>query len=261
MKFIHLTDLHVIAPKSAACDSTPAERLALAVDSINTEHADAELVVVTGDLTHWGNRRSYDLFLTEMGKLSMPFALITGNHDKNAVLKSVFPAIPCDEKGFVQQVLHTTAGPFILMDTVSEEGDYGVFCADRRSWLDRQLASLQRPALLFMHHPPFKAGIPVMDDMRLRDADALFHVLDRHRDKVRHLFCGHLHRTLSGNWRGFSISVMRSLHHQSTLGHDCSPLTLSTLAYGIVLVDDETVIQHQHCFVEQEPGLKLSSYD
>ena len=52
MKFIQLTDTHVIA-EGLLYGQDPAERLAMAVASINAEHADAAFVILTGDMTHW----------------------------------------------------------------------------------------------------------------------------------------------------------------------------------------------------------------
>ena len=54
MKFIHLTDTHVVGNCLEIYGANPARRLALAVDSINIDHDDAEIVIITGDLTHWG---------------------------------------------------------------------------------------------------------------------------------------------------------------------------------------------------------------
>ena len=54
MKFIHLTDTHVISGNQTLYGASPLNRLELAVDSINAEHDDAEYVIITGDLTHWG---------------------------------------------------------------------------------------------------------------------------------------------------------------------------------------------------------------
>lgn len=50
MKFIHLTDTHVIG-KGLLYGQDPAARLRAAVTSINTEHSDAAFVVLTGDMT------------------------------------------------------------------------------------------------------------------------------------------------------------------------------------------------------------------
>ena len=52
MKFIHLTDTNLTLPGNTLYDLNPLTRLQAAVESINSEHADADFCVITGDLTH-----------------------------------------------------------------------------------------------------------------------------------------------------------------------------------------------------------------
>ena len=65
MKFIHLTDTHVIGD-GLLYGQDPAARLGAAVASINAEHGDAGFVVLTGDMTHWGDAVAYARFLREI---------------------------------------------------------------------------------------------------------------------------------------------------------------------------------------------------
>ena len=125
MKFIHLTDTHVISGNQTLYGASPLNRLELAVDSINAEHDDAENVIITGDLTHWGEADAYAAFFNAVNRLKMPYILLMGNHDDNAALRAAMPTIPRDENGFVQQVLSTSAGPFIITDTKADAGHQG----------------------------------------------------------------------------------------------------------------------------------------
>jgi len=56
VKFIHLTDPHVISGGLPLYGRDPAAGLAAAVADINARHADAEMVVMTGDLTNWAEQ-------------------------------------------------------------------------------------------------------------------------------------------------------------------------------------------------------------
>lgn len=265
MKFIHLTDTHVVGGGVTLYGANPAKRLGLAVDSINAEHADAEQVIVTGDLTNWGDEAAYAAFFAEIERLRVPYAVMMGNHDDSTALHAACPHLPRDNNGFVQQVLATSAGPFILTDTKTPDGHHGRYCAHRLAWLDQQLTAIDRPALLFMHHPPFAVGIRRMDDMNMSDGEALFAVLDKHRAKVRHMFFGHLHRVVSGSWRGFPLTIMRGLNHQVRLDLDGQPGfprgNLDQPAYGVVMVDADTVAAHLHCFLEKTPEFEIKNPD
>ncbi len=250
MKVIHLTDTHVAPGTLYGGDPTQALRHAVA--SINAEHSDAECVIVTGDLTHWGDAESYVAFAEAIGALTMPVHLMMGNHDDSTAFRAHFPAAPRDANGFVQCRLQTPLGDFILMDTREDGTHAGAYCAQRRAWLQEQLEASDAPVFLFMHHPPFTVGIKGMDAIMLQDAEAFHEVLASHKQRIRHLFFGHLHRALFGNWRGISYSCMRGLNHQVAL--DLRPNadhvngTFEAPAYGVVLISDETVVVHMHDF-------------
>lgn len=250
MKFIHLTDTHVIG-QGLLYGRDPAERLAQAVASINAEHSDSEFVVVTGDMTHWGDVEAYTRFASEITKLSMPVHFMVGNHDDTPSLMNTFPDIPRDGNGFVQTAIETSFGRFLLLDTKAPKTHAGGYCEARRAWLAQQL-DVPGPVFLFMHHPPFKVGIKAMDAIMMQDAERLHDVIAPHKTRIRHLFFGHVHRAIWGNWRGISYSCMRGLNHQVALDLD-SPEdqikgNFELPAYGVVLLNEDQVTVHMHDF-------------
>ena len=261
MKFIHLTDTHVVGGGRHLYGADPARRLALAVDSINTEHGDAAFVIVTGDMTHWGDAAAYEAFAAQVERLTMPVHLMVGNHDNTADFAARFPAAPRDENGFVQFALDTPHGRALCLDTTLPGTSAGGLCADRLGWLSARLAASDGPILLFMHHPPFPVGIAAMDAIMMRDAEAFHDVIAPHKPRIRHLFFGHVHRAIFGNWRGISFSCMRGLNHQVAL--DLSPDRtaiegdLASPAYGVVLLDDQMVTVHMHDFTDTSPRFPL----
>jgi 3',5'-cyclic AMP phosphodiesterase CpdA len=61
------------------------------VCSINSEHGDAEFVVLTGDMTHWRDAAAYGRFACEIRKLEMLVHLMVGNHDDTDAFAEAFP--------------------------------------------------------------------------------------------------------------------------------------------------------------------------
>lgn len=57
LKFIHLTDTHLVTPGQALYGTDPKWRLQRALAAINERHGDSRFMVVTGDLAHWGSPR------------------------------------------------------------------------------------------------------------------------------------------------------------------------------------------------------------
>jgi 3',5'-cyclic AMP phosphodiesterase CpdA len=98
-------------------------------------HADAELCIITGDLTDQAHRKAFQDFREILQQLPIPFHPLVGNHDPSKIFSEVFPEVPLDKDGFVQQVLETPAGNFLFLDTVEHGNHWGSFCEKRGAWL------------------------------------------------------------------------------------------------------------------------------
>ena len=259
MKIIHLTDTHVIG-EGLLYGRDPAERLARAIASINSEHGDADFVVVTGDMTHWGDGDAYARFAQEIRQLTMPVHLMVGNHDDTRSLMQTFPDVPRDEDDFVQTAIETPFGRFLLLDTKASGTHAGAYCEARRRWLAQQLET-PGPIFLFMHHPPFAVGIKAMDAIMMQDAEPFYDVIAPYTTRIRHLFFGHVHRAIWGNWRGISYSCMRGLNHQVALDLDAPREKIKgnfePPAYGVVLLDEDQVTVHLHDFADTSQSFAL----
>jgi 3',5'-cyclic AMP phosphodiesterase CpdA len=129
-----------------------------------------DVVVMTGDLVDGGKPEEYAHLRRLIAPLSMPVYVIPGNHDGRAALRAAFadqgyfPA-----SGFLQYTVDDLPVRLIALDTLVEGKGYGELCAERLAWLEARLAEqTTRPALLFMHHPPFECGIDAFDHARLQ---------------------------------------------------------------------------------------------
>lgn len=255
---VHLTDLHLVPPGGRLYGLDPEERLRAAVASIAARHgpvgpAPAAMAIVTGDLTHEGHPGAYALLREIFAGLPCPCHLLPGNHDDRAALLAAFPELPRDDHGFVQSALDTPAGRFLLLDT-KEPGTHGGRLGPQRlGWLAARLAEDDAPIFLWLHHPPQPVGIARMDEIPLADADAFWEVLAPHRARVRHLFHGHLHRPLSGSWRGIPFSSLRGTNHQVALDlaeRPTVPGSREPPAYALVRFSDDAVVVHVHDFLD-----------
>jgi 3',5'-cyclic AMP phosphodiesterase CpdA len=254
MKLIHLTDTHLTLPGQPLYGTYPAERLRACVESINNEHADADLCVITGDLAHCGDIEAYEELASILAGLKVPVQLVIGNHDHRERLVERFPQLARDEAGFVQSALKTEAGTFIFMDSVKDGTHAGAYCETRRAWLAQQLEKADDDVFLFMHHAPFKTGIKPMDKigMDAQDVLALKALLQRY-GRIKHLFFGHYHRPMHGSWSGIGFSTLRGMNHQVALDlkrEDGYLFTHEPPAYAVVLIDDDNVVVHNHDFMD-----------
>jgi len=264
--FLHLTDLHVTpegAPQLYGLD--PGARLALAVADIARRHgpsgaAPAAFAVITGDLTHHGEPAAYARLRAILAGMPCPVHLMLGNHDDRDAFRAAFPEAPADADGFVQQAVATPVGRCLMLDTKMPGTHAGRLCAQRLDWLAARLAEADGPVLLFLHHPPYRVGIAEMDRIPLLDAEALWEVLAPHRARIRHLFHGHLHRPLSGSWRGIPTSSLRGTAHQVALDFDELPTVPGSHeppAYALVRATAADIVVHTHDYLDATASFSL----
>ncbi len=255
MKLIHITDTHFVPKGQTLYGRDPAVALGRCVEDINRTHSDADLCVITGDLTHWGEREAFEHLSEHLDKLQIPLRLLLGNHDDRETFRSVFHAQRADENGFIQSVDDFAKERFIYLDTNQAGTDVGWLCDKRMQWLELQLrSSADRDIYMFMHHPPCEIGIKVLDQIALAQKDAFAEILEPYRNQIRHIFFGHVHRPIAGSWRGIPISSLRAINHQVRLDFTESDIFYGNFeppAYGIVFLGDDSIIVHTHDFMDE----------
>lgn len=252
-KLIVFTDLPMTPEGTTIIGLDPFERLRKGIDHVNRYHADADRVIFTGDLTHRADTASYRRLKALLSTLVPPAAITIGNHDNRERFLDIFDHVTPDADGFVQQAIDFDDCRVLLLDTLfAPPYDYpmshaGYLCEKRLAWLDRALATANGlPVLLFMHHPPHKTGFTGMDAIRLGNEDAFYELVLKHGN-VRHIFAGHVHRTIGGSHRGIPFSILKSPVHQQPMPFDTPNASLSVdepAAYGIVMVTEEGLQVH-----------------
>lgn len=270
-KLVIFTDLHMVPEGDTIIGLDPYKRLEAGIAHVNAWQADADAVIVTGDLAHHGDTASYQHLHELLQTLTPPVVLAVGNHDNRQNFLSVFYGTPTDENGFVQRALDFPDCRVLVIDTLfGPPYEYplshaGFLCDKRLEWLDRELAGAAKdgkPALVFMHHPPHKTGFTGMDIIRLINEDAFYETAHRHGN-VRHIFAGHVHRTINGSHRGIPYSIFKSPVHQQPMPFDTPNPSLSVdepAAYGIVVITDHGLQVHNEDYEIAQREPKLAEY-
>ena len=263
MKLIHLTDTHLVPKGSKLFGRDPRVVLDAAIADINAHHADAELLVLTGDLTHWGEPEAFANLAEALAALKLLIRLLIGNHDDREAYRKAFPSEHFDNAGFAQSALDVSVGRFLFLDTVRDGSHAGLYCERRQRWLREELERAEgRDTFLFMHHPPFITGLPQIDRIGLRNRDEFRAVLEPFRHQIRHLFFGHLHRPIAGSWLGIPMSTVRSMNHQTAFSLEDGPSIPGSFeppAYCVVLIEADRVVVRLHDFLDQSPRFFLDA--
>ena len=246
MKLVHLSDIHLTAPGATIGGRNPRANFERALAHVLKNHHDAELIVITGDLSDWGDREDYEWLKAQLVAFPIPARLCIGNHDRRATFLRVFPGL-VDENGFAQGVHDTSAGRCLFLDTTRPETHAGHYCAARLGWLAGRFSEHDGPFLLFMHHNPMPVHLAPFDQIRLLDDVAFRQLVGRYRERIRHIFFGHCHMPLGGSVAGVPVSSLRGTNHASyPLFSEKENLSISELpeSYGVAFFGADYVTVH-----------------
>jgi Icc protein len=211
----HLSDPHLTTGALAA---EPASGLYRALGRVLALDPRPDCVVITGDLVERGRPDEYAALREVVGRFPLPLHLVTGNHDGREALLDAFGGTPLLGGG--AQPYYTVEYPeatIVALDSLVPGSGGGRRRAAHRAWGGDELAPPPPlPAFVCLHHPPIPLGIPVLDEIRLLDGDALAEVIVRHPNVAR-VLAGHLHRAVTSGFAGTILSVAPSTYRQSEL--------------------------------------------
>jgi 3',5'-cyclic-AMP phosphodiesterase len=210
-----ISDLHIKRPGELAYRKVDtAAALVRLVAQLNAMQPRPAMVVASGDLVDRGLPEEYAHLKRLLTPLALPLAVIPGNHDARAPLRAAFPGQPyADPNGALNLSVALDRLDLVLLDSSVAGEPYGLLDAGTLVWLDQTLArSTDRPALVFLHHPPFATGIAHMDRQALRNPDDLAAVIKRHR-RMRLIAAGHVHRAVLTSFAGVPAAICPAPNH------------------------------------------------
>src|SRR5262249_428120 len=217
-----ISDLHVKPPGALAYGKVDtAAALTRCVAELNRLEAPPDLVVISGDLVDTAQKEEYDHLVRLLAPLALRFAAIPGNHDDRALLRAAFPdQAYAPSAGALNMANAVGEIDVVLIDSSVPGAQHGEVDAETLRWLDAPLAaSTSRPALLFLHHPPFCTGITHMDVQNLRNAGDLAAILHRH-PRARLVAAGHVHRATLTTFAGVAATICPAPNHAVALDLD-----------------------------------------
>jgi Icc protein len=195
LRVVQLTDCHLFADPQAELKGVVVretfERVLAAVES---DFADADRLILTGDLTHDEQPATYQFLRDRLASWPGRLRVLPGNHDRRDVMRDVFGEriVPLYERNvFMDDVAEWR---LIGLDSQVPGSLHGELGEAQRGWLRERLSERPaRPTCLFLHHPPVDVQSPWLDRIRLFDAESLLE-LTRSFSQVRAVVCGHVHQ-------------------------------------------------------------------
>ena len=219
IRIAQVSDLHIKAPGRLAYRRVnTAQALGRCIEALNKLAPAPDLVVISGDLVDTPTEQEYQYLQGLLTELRLPSAAIPGNHDSRDLMRLAFPdrgyAFP---SGALNQSIELNALDVLLLDSSVPGKPHGELDKSTLEWLERRLsASTDRPALLFLHHPPFLTGIGHMDRQNLRNAADLASIVRRH-PRVQLIASGHVHRAVLTAFAGVTCTICPAPNHAVAL--------------------------------------------
>jgi len=217
-----ISDLHIKTPGALAYGKVDtAAALARCIETLNALSPRPDLVVISGDLADTPTDEEYAHLNVLLSRLELPFIAVPGNHDERALMRAALPGQGFAAASGPLNTLRAVGDVDIVAADSSVPGQpYGLLDDDTLSWLDDTLrAPDTRPAMLFLHHPPFLTGIGHMDAQNLRKAEALAALVDRH-PRVVLIAAGHVHRATLTTFAGRQATICPAPNHAVALDLD-----------------------------------------
>lgn len=246
LKFLVLSDLHLVEENDTSRGLDTYLRMQKAVDWINTHHADADFCVLAGDLADTGFEGAvfpYHRLRALVDRMAVPCHITIGNHDRRDTFLNVFGEELRAETGCVDKVVDAKGYRVILLDSAVEGDDHshaGQLSRRQLDWLDARLAEHDGPVVVVLHHHANPLHVRV-DSIMLEHGDSFARVLKTHAD-VRQVIAGHVHFTSCGLWHGIPFTTVAGNHYNVTvtLGADAEVERLWGPAQMAVVLGNET---------------------
>ena len=199
-KIVQITDCHLFGDADGTLLGINTRNSFNAVLELVKQHsADADLVIVTGDISQDDSIASYSFCQRQLETLGIPFAWIYGNHDEpERLAQTAFNA------NFPQTV-QLEDWQVLLLHSQITGAVHGELLNDELTRLSTTLATHpERPILVVTHHHPLPVGSQWMDAINLRNGRHLFELLTTSH-QVKLLIHGHIHQALEAQEQGVTV--------------------------------------------------------
>ncbi len=191
IKIIQITDTHIMddgAPSFEDFDTSAS--LIRVIDNIKNNEADADLVLLTGDLVHEATKMAYQKLADHLSTLTIPLLYLPGNHDLPELMDYVL-----GDNGFdISKTIKIGNWRILLLNSCLLGEHSGELSNSELSFLEKTLKSSQENhCLIALHHHPVSINSSWMDGMSLINAESFLNIVDKF-DHIRGIIWGHIHQ-------------------------------------------------------------------
>jgi 3',5'-cyclic AMP phosphodiesterase CpdA len=234
MRIIQITDLHIY-PEDKIINGVDTRRNFLKVlEKVAAIHHD--MLVLTGDLSFVdGDSEVYKWIKEKLDNFKLKdYYVIGGNHDVAEKLAEVF-----DLTQFLKdnELYYFIEPNFIFLDTVKG------YCSEKQlNWLETTITSIENEKpVIFMHHPPYKSGVPHMDNKYAFEQPGLFTEICNKNTNTTFVFCGHYHNEISLMKNNVNVFITPSTYLQIYMLKEDFEVDHRIPAFRIIDIDNKLI--------------------
>ena len=216
IRLVQFTDLHLYGPAEGrlrGVATLPALEATLA--SARAQEPPCHALLLTGDLVQ-DDPTGYEHVRQIFGSSTVPVYCIPGNHDEPGPMRAALNVPPFQIGGTAEH----GGWLIVLLDSYQHGMASGRLAPGELARLDAALAAhREHHALVCLHHHPVAVASRWLDTVGLENSDALFDVLDAHRN-VRAVLWGHVHQAFDATRAGVRLLGTPSTCAQFKPGSD-----------------------------------------
>nr|WP_222933611.1 MULTISPECIES: 3',5'-cyclic-AMP phosphodiesterase [unclassified Pseudomonas] len=189
---VQLSDSHLFADADGTLlGMNTADSLQRVIEQVLAQQPRIDLMLATGDLSQDGSLESYQRFRQLTRQIPAPGRWLPGNHDEPQVMQ-----LATQDSDLLEPVMDIGNWRITLLDSAVPGSVPGYLQDDQLQLLARSLSEApERHHLICLHHHPVSIDCTWMEPIGLRNAEALFAVLDAF-PQVRALLWGHVHQEI-----------------------------------------------------------------
>lgn len=192
MKIIQITDTHLFANDELDMFGVKSNFKFKEVMEkfINEDSYDADIILLTGDLSQDETAESYKKIVEHISPLNIPVYWIPGNHDDLSQLEAVFQKA----KNFNREICVSLPDwHLVFLNTkIDGRGDGQLSQSELNMLRDEiKVSPADKKIAIVMHHHPAPVGTPLIDNYILKDNKDFWNIVTG--TKVELIICGHVH--------------------------------------------------------------------
>lgn len=239
IQIIQISDIHLFADKDADLLGVKTEESFMAVrDCIIRNEHDADMVILSGDLSQDGSEASYKRLAEYVKSFNKPAYFFAGNHDFPENIDQYFTGSHIKPD---KQILHDN-WQIILLNSHKPGAVEGYLDSDQLKFMQDCLEAYpEYRSIVMFHHHPFGINCAWLDPLGVSNADIFWQRISKYKN-VGAVFFGHIHQVIEKSHNGIKCYSPPSTCIQFKGGQDDFALENIPPGYRrIVLHDDGSI--------------------